>query len=460
MPRSTRVVRMVIVGLALVATLLFVLRGRRAAARTTATPRSLRRARTRRRPRRAPASTTSTTTSDDDHDRAALRRMGRPGSRAGEPYGDTVEGLLTFRGQPDPHVLRRRSPCRSNPEIRWQFPEQSDVLELLRRRARSSTGAGRAGPASRRCSNATAETWVALGAYSRNVHFLDYFSGERLLPDFPTGDIIKGSVTIDPDGFPLLYTGSRDNFFRVIAFDGTEPRELWALNAFDVSPTRWNNDWDGVGSGPRRLLVHRWREQPVPHRRSSTAAYDADGMVTVEPELVFNTPGWDDELHRRGRRQRLDREFGRDLRQHRLLRQQRWPDPGMGHHRPRRRGRTGSGVSLLGGRRHRRIPRHRRRRDDLRGCRVRAGQRPKPGGRSDHQARSQPATRGGARVGGRSTAPARGGADRRSAAGSHRNSTITGVLTVGFGANPPAACSTNRRFGKAPEFGLGKENDA
>ena len=44
-------------------------------------------------------------------------------------------------------------------------------------------------------------TWVAFGAYDRAVHFVDAATGQDILPPFPTGDIIKGSVTVDPDGF-------------------------------------------------------------------------------------------------------------------------------------------------------------------------------------------------------------------------------------------------------------------
>ena len=52
------------------------------------------------------------------------------------------------------------------------------------------------------------KTWVVFGAYDYAVHFLDAATGRELLPSFRTGDIIKGSVTVDPDGFPLVYTGS------------------------------------------------------------------------------------------------------------------------------------------------------------------------------------------------------------------------------------------------------------
>ena len=88
-------------------------------------------------------------------------------------------------------------------------------------------------------------TWVVFGAYDRKIHFVDYETGEDIIPPFETGDIIKGSVTIDPDGLPLVYSGSRDNELHVIAFDRPEPTELWSLPADAVSPTKWNDDWDG-----------------------------------------------------------------------------------------------------------------------------------------------------------------------------------------------------------------------
>ena len=32
----------------------------------------------------------------------------------------------------------------------------------------------------------------------------------------------------------------------MIALDREVPTELWSLNANAVSPTKWNNDWDGA----------------------------------------------------------------------------------------------------------------------------------------------------------------------------------------------------------------------
>ena len=80
-----------------------------------------------------------------------------------------------------------------------------------------------------------------------------------------------------------------------MAFDGGAPRELWALAATDVSPTKWNNDWDGAG-----LIIDDYLfiggENSQFHIVKLNRGYGGDGLVTVDPELVFNTPGWDDEL--------------------------------------------------------------------------------------------------------------------------------------------------------------------
>jgi outer membrane protein assembly factor BamB len=138
-------------------------------------------------------------------------------------------------------------------------------------------------------------TWVVFGAYDYKVHFLDANTGEQIIPDFATGDIIKGSVTIDPDGFPLVYTGSRDNYFRILSIDQGKPIELWKLSAYAVSPTMFNNDWDGSA-----LIIDDYLfeggENSQFHIVKLNRGYDSKGRVTVKPKLVFNAPGWDAEL--------------------------------------------------------------------------------------------------------------------------------------------------------------------
>jgi outer membrane protein assembly factor BamB len=140
-------------------------------------------------------------------------------------------------------------------------------------------------------------TWVVFGAYDKSVHFLDAATGDRILPDFPTGDIIKGSVTVDPDGYPIVYTGSRDNYYRAIAIDRSPPVELWKLSAHAVSPTKWNDDWDGSALVIDDYLFEGGENSQF-HIVKLGRGYDANGKVTVTPTLVFNTPGWDDQLLR------------------------------------------------------------------------------------------------------------------------------------------------------------------
>jgi len=138
-------------------------------------------------------------------------------------------------------------------------------------------------------------TWVIFGAYDGAIHFLDAATGRRILPDFKTGDIVKGSVTVDPDGYPLVYTGSRDNAYRVIATDRVVPTELWRLDADAVSPTLWNDDWDGSGLVSDGYLFEGGENSQF-HAVALNRSYGDDGLVAVDPVLAFHAPGWDDEL--------------------------------------------------------------------------------------------------------------------------------------------------------------------
>jgi outer membrane protein assembly factor BamB len=108
------------------------------------------------------------------------------------------------------------------------------------------------------------------------------------------GDIIKGSVTLDPDGYPLLYAGSRDPRYRIIALDGEEPHEVWSLHAKDVEGI-WNDDWDSNGVVVDDIL-YVGGENSWWYAIKLNRGYDDAGMVTVDPEVVFQMPVWTDEL--------------------------------------------------------------------------------------------------------------------------------------------------------------------
>jgi outer membrane protein assembly factor BamB len=138
-------------------------------------------------------------------------------------------------------------------------------------------------------------TWAVFGAYDHDVHFLDADTGEQILAPYPTNDIIKGSVTVDPDGYPIVYSGSRDDFFHVIAIDRDEPVALWRLDGNDIEGGLWNNDWDGSALVLDDYLF-QGGENSIFYVVKLNRGYDDAGLVTVDPEVVFTAPGYDQDL--------------------------------------------------------------------------------------------------------------------------------------------------------------------
>ena len=204
-----------------------------------------------------------------------------------------VEGLLTFRGNAT-RTYYGEGPVPEAPEVVWSYPDGAMCSKSTAGgETKKWCGTGWTGQPA--VFERDSRTWLVVGAYDRNVHFLDADSGEPLLAPFPTGDLIKGSVTVDPDGFPLVYSGSRDGEYRILAIDGTQAREVWALPADAVSPTLWNDDWDSSGLVMDDYLFIGGENSQL-HIVKLNRGYDEDGLVTVAPELVFNAPGWDDEL--------------------------------------------------------------------------------------------------------------------------------------------------------------------
>lgn len=245
----------------------------------------------------APASTTAapTTTTPPVTTTTAppFRGLVDPTS-SGDPFpGATVEGLLTFRGNPT-RSWYGEGPVPAQPQRQWSYPGSAMCAESSEGdETRTWCGTGWTGQPA--VFERDGRTWVVFGAYDRQVHFVDADTGQDIIPPFPTGDLIKGSVSIDPEGYPLVYVGSRDNYLRVIAFDRPQPTELWALSADAVSPTLWNNDWDG---SPLILGDHLLEggENSQFHIVKLNRSYGPDGLAQVAPQLVYNTPGWDDQL--------------------------------------------------------------------------------------------------------------------------------------------------------------------
>lgn len=240
----------------------------------------------------AAATTTTTTTtpvtSPTDREPGVV-----PAATVGAPWG-TVTGLTMFRGNPTRTWFGTGPIPETAPEVQWRFP------------ADPMCGASPDGPEPKIwCGSGwtgqpvvwerdDGVTEVIFGAYDKSIHFLDAATGERTRPDFPMGDIIKGSVTLDPDGYPILYSGSRDPRFRVIALDGAEPRELWSLHATSVEGM-WNDDWD---SNPVVIddMLYEGGENSWWFAVKLNRGYDADGLVTVDPQVVCEIPAFTDEL--------------------------------------------------------------------------------------------------------------------------------------------------------------------
>ena len=212
-----------------------------------------------------------------------------------EPYPkSTVEGLITFRGNPT-RSYYGKGPVPKAPKILWSYPRSGGMCGVSSDETGPLTWCGTGWNGQPSVWERNGKTWVAFGAYDYGIHFLDYNDGSEILPTLKTGDLAKGTVTVDPDGFPLLYHGSRDNNLRVVALDRAEPTVLWKLNAKDVSPTLWNDDWDGSPLVVDDYLFEGGENSQI-HIVKLNRAYGPDGKVTVNPQLVWHAPGWDDEL--------------------------------------------------------------------------------------------------------------------------------------------------------------------
>lgn len=208
----------------------------------------------------------------------------------GEGYG---KGLTMFRGNPS-RSWYGTGPLPDNPRVLWRYPDTAMCSESSDKGVvKTWCGSGWTGqPVVWERPDGITE--VIFGAYDKNVHFVNAETGKDTRPPFKTGDIIKGSVTLDPDGFPLLYFGSRDNKVRVVALDRDVPTELWSLDTVDV-PGIWNNDWD---SNPiiRDDLMFEGGEQGWFFVIKLNRTYSTNGKVSVSPKIIFKTPSYDDAL--------------------------------------------------------------------------------------------------------------------------------------------------------------------
>ena len=213
-----------------------------------------------------------------------------------QPYPNaTVEGLLTFRGNPSRSYYGVGPVPMTTPTIVRKFPDAPMCRESTDL-GTTKVWCGMGWTGQPTIVEREDRTWAIFGGYDGNLHFMDVDTGQRILPDVETGDLIKGTPTIDPDDHPLVYFGSRDDQLRIVALDRPGVAEvLWQLDSESVQPVKWNDDWDSspivigdymvVGSESSRFWV-------VKLNRS----YDVAGLVQVAPEVVFTDEAWDEQV--------------------------------------------------------------------------------------------------------------------------------------------------------------------
>jgi outer membrane protein assembly factor BamB len=205
-----------------------------------------------------------------------------------------IKGLTMFRGNKERNFYGT-GPIAKNPKTIWRYPDEpmckySTSLQVTN----YWCGAGWTGqPVVWERPDGITE--VVFGAYDGAIHFVDAETGKPTRDKFQTGDIIKGSFTLDTDGFPLLYGGSRDNKLRIIALDRDTPTQLWALDSEELPEGIWNNDWD---SNPVIVdgVMYEGGENGWFYAIELNRSLDENGLAVVDPEIIFEYAGYNDEL--------------------------------------------------------------------------------------------------------------------------------------------------------------------
>lgn len=242
----------------------------------------------------SPTSTTGSTTTTTTTTTTVPPTSVEATFRVGEPWG-TVPGILMFRGNPTRTWFGSGPLPADPPEVVWRYPDQAMCGEsTVGGETTTWCGTGWTGQPVV-WDRPDGVTEVIFGAYDGAVHFVDAQTGAATREPFQTGDLVKGSVTLDPDGFPLLYVGSRDNRLRILALDREPVEELWYVDA-NLHPGIWNNDWDAnplvvdgrLIAGGENGFLFVW----------DLGRGSVQGHVTVVPRLVAKVPTWNDDLLR------------------------------------------------------------------------------------------------------------------------------------------------------------------
>lgn len=225
---------------------------------------------------------------------AATTTGASPGGFYG-PINTGFLGLTMFRGNAS-RTYCGEGPLPQHPIVLWKFGPMSGkaIHGPLANPGSVVTWTGTGWTGQPAVAERDGKTWVIVGSYDYKIHFFDGMTGQELLPPFTGQSIMKGSITIDPDGYPLVYMGCRDGLWRVIAIDRSQPTELFHLNSHDFKPFMWNQDWDG-----NVLIKNDYAFVPGENGHfiilKLNRGKDADGKVTVTPKVVLDFRTWTDQ---------------------------------------------------------------------------------------------------------------------------------------------------------------------
>jgi hypothetical protein len=211
------------------------------------------------------------------------------------PINTAFPGLTTFRGNAT-RSYYGEGPLPTNPVILWRYPSTGGMCSQSNNLGQTKTwcGTGWTGQPNV-IERPDGKVEIRFGAYDAHYHFLNGRTGKPLREDLVTGDLAKGSATSDPDGFPLYYGGSRDNFLRVVALDRGKPTVLWSLDANSNPNKVWNDDWDGAPLIVGDYMIEGGENSWFYVIRLNRS-YDAAHKVQVDPKIVMQVPGYDNQL--------------------------------------------------------------------------------------------------------------------------------------------------------------------